>query len=388
MYKIQTLNKIAAIGLDRFSRNTFEVASEMEHPDGILVRSQNMHDMKIPETVMAIARAGAGTNTIPIEGCTEKGIVVFNTPGANANSVKELVLASLFLSSRKIVEGISWAKGLTGDVSGQVEKEKSKFKGPEIQGKKLAVVGLGAIGVQVANGAAALGMEVYGYDPFISVESAWGLSREVGRASLLDTLIADADYITLHLPLSDKTKNFFNEEKFSRMKPGVRILNFARGGLVETEALVKALESGAVSRYVTDFPSDDLIGIEGVMPVPHLGASTPEAEDNCAIMAADQMIEYLTAGNIKNSVNFPTCEMAFSGQNRIVIANKNIPNMVGQITTVLAEAKINIADLLNRHLGDYAYNIIDVDDEVPESTVSALQSIEGVAMARVIQNEG
>jgi D-3-phosphoglycerate dehydrogenase / 2-oxoglutarate reductase len=387
MYKIQTLNKISAVGLERFPRAEFELASGIEHPDAILVRSQDMLSMEIPATVKAVARAGAGTNNIPIDRCTERGIVVFNTPGANANSVKELVIASLFLSSRRIVDGICWAKTLTEDVADRVEKEKSRFAGPEIKGKKLAVVGLGAIGVLVANAASALGMDVSGYDPFISIESAWGLSREVKRAPLLDSLIAEADYITLHLPLNDHTEGIINRERLKRMRKGVRILNFARGGLIDRNALIDSLNSGIVDRYVTDFPVDELAGIEGVIPIPHLGASTPEAEDNCAIMAADQLIGFLTSGNIRNSVNFPSCEMPMTTSKRIIIANRNIPNMVGQVTTVLAAAKINIAEMLNRHLGNYAYNIIDVDGEVPETTVCELSGIEGVVMARVIDNE-
>ncbi len=388
MYRIKTLNKIASIGLDRFPRALFDVASELDDPDGILVRSADMHEVEIPGSVKAIARAGAGTNNIPVQRCTERGIVVFNTPGANANSVKELVIASLFLSSRRIIEGVSWVRSLSGDVAEQVEKEKSRFKGPEIRGKKIGVIGLGAVGVLVANAAAALGMQVVGYDPFISVESAWGLSREVRRASHIDPLISDVDYITLHLPLNDRTKGFINAEKLRRMKPGVRILNFARGGLVDTKAIIDAIESGTVERYVTDFPEPELVANEKVLPVPHLGASTPEAEDNCAVMAVDQMIEYLTTGNIRNSVNFPACEMSMAGTRRIIIANRNIPNMVGQITTILARDQINISDMINRHRGDYAYNIIDVDGEVPADTASRLASIEGVVMARVLDGAG
>jgi len=384
MYTIQTLNNIASVGLERFPQDRFDLASDIAEPDAIVVRSADMHSLDIPASVKAIARAGAGTNNIPVDACTERGIVVFNTPGANANSVKELVLASLFLASRRIVEGIAWARTLTGDIESLVEKGKKQFAGPEIKGKKIAVVGLGAIGVQVANGAAALGMEVVGYDPFISVESAWGLSREVKRASQIEALVSDADYITLHLPLNDQTHHFFNETTFTHMKRGVRVLNFARGALVDTASLVSAIESGIVARYVTDFPDETLVGIDAVLPIPHLGASTPEAEENCAVMAAEQLVDYLTTGNIRNSVNFPACEMVMSGPNRIVIANRNIPNMVGQITTVLAKDQVNISDMLNRHRGDYAYNIIDVDGKVPNDVASRLASIEGVVMARVI----
>ena len=385
MYKIKTYNKIAPVGLERFPRAEFKVASEIEHPDAVLVRSQDLHKVDFPDTVKAIARAGAGTNNIPTADCTKRGIIVFNTPGANANSVRELVLTSLLLSSRKIIEGINWVRSLDGDIEELVEKEKSRFTGPEIRGKKLAVIGLGAIGVLVANGAVALGMTVVGYDPFISVESAWGLSREVTRASLLESLIADADYITLHLPLNDQTMNFLDEEKFSRMKRGIRILNFARGGLVDRDALIRAIDSGIVESYVTDFPDGKLIANEKIIPGPHLGASTPEAEENCAIMAADQLIEFLSTGNIRNSVNFPACEMSMTADKRIVIANENIPNMVGQITTVLANQQINISEMLNRHRGDHAYNIIDVEGEITAETLQALRNIDGVMMVRAIE---
>ena len=386
MYRIQTFNKISENGLNRFDDKSFEVSAEVDAPDGVLVRSADLNAYELPNSLKAIARAGAGTNNIPVDRCTEAGVVVFNTPGANANSVKELVISSLVLASRDIIGGVSWARSLEGDVSAQIEKGKAPFKGPEIRGKKMAVIGLGAVGVLVANGTAALGMEVTGYDPFISVESAWGLSREVRRSSAIESLLAEADYISLHLPLTDRTKGFFNADKFARIKPGARLLNFARGGLVDNKALLGAIDSGIIERYVTDFPDADLIANTKVLPVPHLGASTPEAEDNCAVMAADQIIEFLTSGNIKHSVNFPTCEMAMSGTKRIVIANRNIPNMVGQITTELANQSINISDMLNRHLGDHAYNIIDVDGDLPEETIRALQSIEGVVMARIIQN--
>ena len=386
MYRIQTRNKISKNGLDRFDNTSFEVSPDVDKPDGLIVRSADLTSDELPSSLKAIARAGAGTNNIPVDRCTEAGIVVFNTPGANANSVKELVIASLVLASRDIVGGVAWARSLEGDVSAEIEKGKSPFKGPEIRGKKMAVIGLGAVGVLVANGTAALGMKVTGFDPFISVESAWGLSREVRRASAIDSLLAEADYISLHLPLTEQTNGFFNADKFRRVKHGARLFNFARGGLVDNEALRSAIDSGTIERYVTDFPDTDLIANPKVIPVPHLGASTPEAEDNCAVMAADQLIEFLNAGNIKNSVNFPTCELAMTGTKRIVIANRNIPNMVGQITTELAKQSINISDMLNRHLGDHAYNIIDVDGDLPTETATALESIEGVLMARIIQN--
>ncbi len=388
MNKIQTLNKISPVGLELFPRDEYEVASEIPNPDAIVLRSFKMHDMELPASLKAVARAGAGVNNIPIDTCTEKGIVVFNTPGANANSVKELVLMSLFMSSRRVVDGIMWAKSLVGqgaEVPKLIEKGKSAYAGPEIKGKKLGVIGLGAIGVMVANDAVALGMEVTGFDPFISVDAAWGLSRAVQRAVSLDTLIADSDYITVHVPLNDKTKGLLNKDKFDLMKEGVRILNFSRGGLVNNADLRVALASGTVCSYVTDFPDEELIKEPRVVPCPHLGASTQEAEDNCATMAVSQVRDYLELGNITNSVNFPECQMAASGKYRIVVANNNIPNMVGQITTVLADSKINILDLLNKSRGDVAYNIIDVDGDVTDEHLKAISDIEGVIMTRLIK---
>ncbi len=388
MNKIQTLNKISPVGLELFPRNEYEVASEIPNPDAMVLRSFKMHDMELPASLKAVARAGAGVNNIPIDACTEKGIVVFNTPGANANSVKELVLMSLFMSSRRVVDGIMWAKSLAGqgaEVPKLIEKGKSAYAGPEIRGKKLGVIGLGAIGVMVANDAVALGMEVTGFDPFISVDAAWGLSRAVQRAVSLDTLIADSDYITVHVPLNDKTKGLLDKDKFELMKEGVRILNFSRGGLVNNADLRVALASGIVSSYVTDFPDEELIKEPRVVPCPHLGASTQEAEDNCATMAVSQVRDYLELGNITNSVNFPECQMAASGKYRIVVANNNIPNMVGQITTVLADSKINILDLLNKSRGDVAYNIIDVDGDVTDENLKAIGDIEGVIMTRLIK---
>jgi len=387
MYKIQTLNKISPIGLELFPRDNYEIASEIPNPDAIILRSFKMHDMELPETLKAVGRAGAGVNNIPIEKCTEKGIVVFNTPGANANSVKELVLMGMLVSSRRIFDGITWTKGLAGmgaEVPKLVEKEKANFAGPEIKGKKLGVIGLGAIGVMVANDAEALGMKVSGFDPFISIESAWGLSRSVQKAVSLDTLIAESDYITIHVPLDDKTKGLINREKFALMKKGTRLLNFSRGGLVNNADLKEALAEGVVAVYVTDFPDEDLIGEPNVIPIPHLGASTPEAEDNCAAMAVKQIRDYLEYGNITNSVNFPTCNLPPSARNRILVANRNVPNMVGQITTILAESKINIVDMLNRSLGDTAHNIIDCENGVPEEVLTRIGKIEGVITTRLI----
>ena len=387
MFKIQTLNKIAMIGLEGFSRESYEIASEILNPDAILVRSADMHSMNLPASVKAIGRAGAGVNNIPVEQCSKRGIVVFNTPGANANGVKELVLAGLLLSSRRIVPGIEWVKTLKGkgkEVGPLVEKGKNDFVGPEIKGKKLGVVGLGAIGVMVANDALALGMEVAGYDPYISVEAAWGLARTVRRATSLDMLLAQSDYITLHVPLMDQTKGMLNRDKFALMKKGVRIVNLARGGLVKNADLLEAMKAGTVGCYVTDFPDDDLLDVPNVIPIPHLGASTPEAEDNCAVMAVEQVRDYLESGNVKNAVNFPTCALPVMGRNRIVVANANVPNMVGQITTVLAADKINIADMMNKSAGELAYNIIDIDGNVAEAQVEKLRKIEGVITARLI----
>lgn len=390
MYKIQTLNKISNIGIDLFPRDYYEIASEILNPDAIIVRSANMLDMSLPTTVKAVARAGAGVNNIAVDRCSEQGIVVFNTPGANANGVKELVLTGMLLSSRKVIPGINWAKGLVGkgdEVPKLIEKGKSDFAGPEIRGKKLGVIGLGAIGVMVANDAVELGMQVTGYDPFISVEAAWGLSRNVKRARVLESLIAESDYITLHTPLNDKTKGMINRERFALMKKGARLLNFARGGLVNNDDLKEALKDGIVSYYITDFPDEDLLKIDNVISFPHLGASTPEAEDNCAIMAVNQIRAYLEHGNIKNSVNFPDCELdSFGQKKRIIVANKNVPNMVGQISTILANDKINIADMINRHKGDFAYNIIDIDGEIPNGIIEKLKLVDGVIMVRQIEN--
>ena len=387
MFKIQTLNKIAAIGLDELPRDAFEIASELANPDGIIVRSADLHAVELPASLKGIARAGAGVNNIPIDNCSKRGIVVFNTPGANANGVKELVIAAMLLASRRIIPGVEWVRTLKGkgkEVGPLIEKGKKDFVGPEIKGKKLGVIGLGAIGVMVANDAMALGMDVVGYDPYISVEAAWGLARGVKRATSLDQLLAQSDYVTLHVPLLDATKGMLNRDKFALMKKGVRIVNLARGGLVKTADIKAALAAGTVSCYVTDFVEDDFLDEKNVIPIPHLGASTPEAEDNCAVMAVRQLRDFLKFGNVKNSVNFPSCEMPYTGRARLVVGNANVPNMVGQITTVLAADKINILDMMNQSAGELAYNIIDVDGDVGEATVEKLRKIEGVIMARLI----
>ena len=387
MFKIQTLNKISSRGLDLLPHETYEYASELANPDGILVRSQAMHDMELPASLKAVARAGAGTNNIPIDTCSERGIVVFNTPGANANAVKELVLLGLLMASRRVYQGICWSKSLMGkgpDVPKLIEKGKSNYDGPEIKGKKLGVIGLGAIGVMVANDAEALGMEVTGFDPFMSIDAAWGLSRTVKKAVSIDTLIAESDYITLHVPLNDSTRGKVNREKFEVMKKGVRILNFSRGEIVDSRDLLDAISSGIVDCYVTDFPTDDMLASDKIISIPHLGASTPESEENCAVMAVEQLRSYLESGNIKNSVNFPECFLPPTGAQRITIANKNVPNIIGQFTSVLAQENLNIADMLNKSKKDYAYNIIDIDGAVSDAVLAKLKAVEGVTAVRLI----
>lgn len=391
MFKIQTLNKIDQEGLQLFPLNNYEIASELPNPDAIVLRSFSMHDMELPGSLKAVARAGAGVNNIPIEKCTDKGIVVFNTPGANANAVKELVIAGMLLASRDIIGSAIWAKTLIGkgnEVPALVEKGKNNFAGQEIEGKTLAVIGLGAIGVLVANAASALKMNVIGYDPYMSVKQALKLSHEVTWVEGIQPLLAQADYVTINVPLTSETKGYINSEKFKMMKDGVRILNFARGGLVDTESLKEAITSGKVACYVTDFPDEEMLKMDKVISIPHLGASTKESETNCSIMAVEQVKDFLENGNIKNSVNFPEACMEKSGNTcRIIIANKNIPNMVSQISSILASEGINIDNMLNKKHGDIAYNIIDVAQKnVDESVRAKFESIEGVFMARLIQD--
>ncbi len=386
-FTIKTLNNISKAGLAELNADGFVIDNDAADPDGIVLRSADLHSAPIPENVKGIARAGAGVNNIPVDECTKRAVVVFNTPGANANGVKELVVAAMLLSSRRIAEGIEWARSIAdkGDeVPALIEKEKKRFAGPEIAGKTLGIVGLGAIGVMVANAASELGMNVVGYDPYISVSAAWGLRRSVKRAKTMDELLSGADYLTVHAPLTDKTKGLIGKEELAKAKRGVRVVNFARAGLVDEDAILEALDDGRVSRYATDFPTGRLIGHPEVLPIPHLGASTPESEDNCAIMAARQLREFLATGNITNSVNFPECSMPLSDDYRIVIANRNIPNMVGQITQVLAEENANIADMINRHKEDVAFNIIDLDSEISEASVEKLRAIDGVIGVRVI----
>ncbi len=388
MYNLLTLNKIAKCGLDNFDKTKYAISDNCENPDCIILRSFNMHDMELGENLAAVARAGAGVNNIPIDKCSEKGIVVFNTPGANANAVKELTLAGLLLASRDIVGGIQWAQTLKGngdEVGKAVEKGKSNFAGCEIRGKKLAVIGLGAIGVLVANAAHHLGMDIIGYDPYISVKAALGLDRHTVIKSDLKEALAEADYITLHLPLTPDTKGMFNAELFrSAVKKGAKLLNFSRGGLVDSQALKSALEVGLLSCYVTDFPSDDILGLENVVAIPHLGASTSESEDNCAVMAAKELIDYMENGNIVNSVNYPNCELPRSGGVRITVLHKNIPNMLTGITAAVSGKNMNIDNLMNKSRGDYACTIIDTDGDAA-SAASEIAGIDGVIRVRVIK---
>ena len=388
MYKILCLNKISPVGTKRFGE-AYTFSPEMKEPDGILVRSAAMHDMELEENLLAIARAGAGVNNIPVDKCLEKGIVVFNTPGANANAVKELVLASLFLTSRKIVPAMDWVKTLKGQgdqVEKLIEKGKGQFAGPEIQGKTLGVVGLGAIGILVANAATRLGMEVYGYDPYLSVEHAWHLSSAVHRSLSLDEIYQKCDYITLHLPLTKDNRGMVNKDTLQKMKDGVRILNFARGGLVDSADLLAALESGKAAAYATDFPDDSMIGVEGIVAIPHLGASTPESEDNCAMMAVDQMKDYLENGNILNSVNMPSISMAREpGTRRICIIHKNVPNTIALFAATCGDAGINIENMQSKSRGEYAYTILDVSGELSPAAVDTLRALEPIVKVRVIE---
>lgn len=386
MYNVLTLNKISPAGLNQLDPAKYVYGDNIENPDAVIVRSAKMHDMELPDSLLAIARAGAGTNNIPVDKCTEKGIVVFNTPGANANAVKELVICGLLLASRKVVPGIDFANSLKGsgdEYSKKVEKGKSAFKGPEIQGKKLGVIGLGAIGVLVANAAKGLGMEVYGYDPYLSVDAAWNLSSTIHHAAKLDEIFANCDYITVHVPLNDDTKDTINAESIAKMKDGVRILNFARGGLVNTDDMIAALGKGKVASYVTDFADDALLGVPGVVAMPHLGASTPESEDNCAHMAAFELSEYLESGNIKNSVNLPNAEMPLNASHRLTIIHKNVPNVINKVTGLFTD--FNISDFMNRSKGDIAYTIVDTDAELTDEMVDTIKNMEGVIRIRVVK---
>ncbi len=389
MYKVLTLDKIDPQGLSHFPHEKYDTGMEFEAPDAIILRSFNMHSMEIPKSVKVVARAGAGVNNIPIDRCTEQGIVVFNTPGANANGVKELVLAGLLLASRDISGGIEWARSLVGQgdqVPTLIEKGKKNYAGTEIQGKSLAVIGLGAVGLLVANAAQALGMTVTGYDPYLSVAQAQKLSDKIQLARTLESAISTADFITLNIPLTPDTKGYINKEIFRIMKNGVKVLNFARGELVHNGDMAEALEYGKVARYITDFPNEETLRMKNTLCIPHLGASTEESETNCAIMAVDQLREYFERGNVINSVNFPNVEMDRTGGTRIVVANRNIPNMVTQIASILSREGVNILNMLNKNKKEIAYNIIDIDkSDLRPGIAEELKAIDGVFMARILQ---
>lgn len=384
MYKILTLNKIAACGLDRLGANYEITSDEKADVDGIILRSYKMHDMELPPSLKAVARAGAGTNNIPIDKCTEKGIVVFNTPGANANAVKELVIAGMLLASRDIIGGSEWANTLTGDdAAKQVEKGKSNFAGGEIKGKTLGIIGLGAIGVLVANAAVSLGMDVIGYDPYLSVNNALQLNRHVNCVNDPKAVYEASDFVTIHVPLLDSTRDTINKEAIDAMKDGVVILNFARGGLVNNADIKAAIASGKVKKYIVDFPDSETVNQPGIIAIPHLGASTEESEDNCAKMAADEIRDYLENGNITNSVNFPNCSLPDANVGRITIIHKNVPKMIAQYTDILKG--VNISDMINKSKGDYAYTIINTDHVVTPEMADQLAALESVISVRVIK---
>ena len=387
MHKILTLNNISVAGLERLPRDKYEVASEMQHPDAVLLRSFNMHNWDIPETVKAIGRAGAGVNNIPVDKMSKRGVPVFNAPGANANAVKELVIAGMLMAARNLCQGWSFARGLEGedgDISKQVESGKKNFAGFELPGRTLGVIGLGAIGVQVANAAHALGMKVVGYDPDITVQSAWQMSSDVEQAAGVDDLLSRSDFVTFHVPLVDATRHMINEDRLRAMRDNVVLLNFSRNGIIDDEAVVKALDSGKVYSYVCDFPSNLLKDHSRVITLPHLGASTKEAEDNCAIMVADQVSDFLENGNVRNSVNFPKLYMKRGSDYRLTVVNANVPNMLGQISTALADSGLNIIDMINKSRGDLAYTLVDVESEVSDSCVEKIAATEGVLSVRVL----
>jgi len=387
MYKVLTLNNISATGLDRLPRESYEVASEISHPDAILLRSFNMHEMDLPETVRAVGRAGAGVNNIPIDKMTERGVVVFNAPGANANAVKELVVAGMLSASRNLFQGWEYARNLEGsdsEIHKQVEAGKKNFAGFELPGRTLGVVGLGAIGVRVANAAIALGMRVIGYDPTITVHSAWQMSSAVEQAMSIDDLLARSDYVTFHVPLVEATRHMINRERLKAMRDNVVILNFARNGIVDDEAVCEAINEGKVYAYVCDFPSNLLKNHPRVICLPHLGASTREAEDNCAIMVADQVRDYLEAGVIRNSVNFPEVDLPRAGVQRLTVVNRNEPDLVANISHVLGKGSVNIAHMINESRGDVAYTVVDVDQPLAESVIEEMKTIDGLLNFRVI----
>lgn len=387
MFSYHCLNPIAKVGTDRFNENYVQT-DNVKEADGILVRSASMHDMELPDSLLAVARAGAGVNNIPLEKCAEKGIVVFNTPGANANGVKELVIAGMLLAARDVVGGINWVKDNQADpdIAKAAEKEKKNFAGTEIENKKLGIIGLGAIGVKVANVAKYMGMEVYGYDPYVSVDAAWNLSRDVKHVLNVDAIYESCDFITIHVPLLDATRKMINEEAISKMKEGVVILNFARDLLVDEAAVLNGISTGKIRKYVTDFPNPTTAGKEGCIVIPHLGASTEESEDNCAIMAVKELKNYLENGNIINSVNYPDCDMGVCTQaGRVAIFHKNIKNMISKFSTILGENEINITDMINKSKGEVAYSMFDVETPLTEEIIEALKSVDGVLRVRVVK---
>jgi len=384
--KIQLLNKIAAVGTDRFDRNIYTVGEDISGADAIMVRSAAMHDMEFEPTLAAIARAGAGVNNIPLDKCAEQGIVVFNTPGANANGVKELGVAALLLASRDIVGGIEWAKTLKGqeDAAKQVEKGKSKFAGCEIKGKTLGIIGLGAIGGMIANIADKLGMNVIGCDPYLSVDAAWRISSHVHKAVTFDEVFEQSDYISLHVPATPETKGMINAETIAKMKDGARIINLARADLVNAEDLIKAIEDKKIACYVTDFPTPEVIGVDGIIAIPHLGASTNESEDNCAVMAADELIDYLENGNITHSVNYPDVKVPRVGESRVCVLHKNIPTMLTQISAKISDLHINIDSMTSKARKDYAYTILDIEGKAEKEITESVMAIDGVIRVRVL----
>lgn len=386
MYKILTMNTISPIYKEILPAEEYEVSPTVENPDAILVRSADLHEFALPQSVKCVARAGAGVNNIPLDAFGEKGVVVFNTPGANANAVKELVLAGMLLASRDIMGGIAWCQSLKGEegVAKLVEKGKNKFVGPEIMGKTLGVIGLGEIGALVANAGNSLGMKALGFDPYISVAHAWMLSRSIGRAKSQDDLLAASDYVTVHVPLMDATRGMINEEFLAKMKPGAALLNFARGELADNDAVKAALRSGHLRAYVTDFPNEALLGVKGVIAIPHLGASTPESEDNCVVMACRQIDMYLKNGAIRNSVNYPACDLGAGDGQRIAVLHANVPNMVGQITSAIAHDNINIDNMTNSSKGKFAYTVLHLDDVAPEDVIQSLSKVQGVYGVRVL----
>lgn len=387
MFQLHCLNPISKVGLQNLT-DAYQMAENVNEAQGILVRSASMHEMELPDSLLAVARAGAGVNNIPLDKCAEKGVVVFNTPGANANGVKELVIAGMLLAARDVVGGIEWVKTAKDDenIAKTVEKEKKNFAGTEIQGKKLGVIGLGAIGVKVANAAISLGMDVYGYDPYLSVNAAWNLSRSVKHVFNVEDIYAECDYITIHVPLLDSTRGKINKEAIAKMKDGVVILNFARDLLANEEDVLEAIRSGKVRRYVSDFPNTTTAGQPGCIVLPHLGASTEESEDNCAIMAVEEMMDYLENGNIRNSVNYPACDMGVCNKaGRVAIFHKNIANMITKFTAVFGEKGINISDMMNKSKGEVAYTLLDVEAAPTQDIVEILQKIEGVFRVRIVK---